>query len=364
MLNQFTVIENNVNKRPDVILFVNGIPLVVIELINPADENATVNSAFKQFQTYKQAIPHLFCYNGFVVISDGLEAKAGTISSGFTRFMAWKTEDGKIEASALIGQLETLVNGMLGRNTLLDLIRHFIVFEKSKKEDKETGIVTIETVKKIAAYHQHYAVNRAVESTLRASGFIKAATVNSCHSQVNERPASYGVPGTESQPLGDKKGGVVWHTQGSGKSLSMVFYTGKIVLAMDNPTIVVITDRNDLDQKKGTIKVVMTSASSDGPEISKHHTTKEQRRALSDRMKNPDDELKLVIFRDMWLTGFDAILRSSPKRLRAKDGGGEGSFDFLRFYEGNRYYCTKYFKNSPAQESPFLRLKSLCIEHN
>ena len=247
--NQFTVIENNVNKRPDVILFVNGLPLVVIELKNPADENATVRSAFKQLQTYKQAIPVLFTYNGFMVISDGLEAKAGTISSGLTRFMAWKTSDGKVEASALIGQLETLIKGMLDKKTLLDLIRHFIVFEKSKKEDRKTGIITIETIKKMASYHQHYAVNRAMESTLRASGYSATKAKKSDGPMLTESPASYGLTGVDSQPVGDRKGGVVWHTQGSGKSLSMVFYTGKIVLAMENPTVVVITDRNDLDDQ-------------------------------------------------------------------------------------------------------------------
>jgi len=249
VLNQFTVIENNVNKRPDIVLFVNGLPLVVIELKNPADENATVHSAFKQIQTYKQTIPRLFAYNGFIIISDGLDAKAGTISAGFSRFMAWKTADGKVEASPLIGQLETLIRGMLCRATLLDLIRHFVVFEKSKKEDKVTNQITIETVKKIAAYHQYYAVNRAVESTLRASGYASGKSVSPDCLMVMETPASYGVPGTESQPIGDRKGGVVWHTQGSGKSLSMVFYTGKIVLALDNPTLVVITDRNDLDDQ-------------------------------------------------------------------------------------------------------------------
>jgi len=249
VINQYTVVENNNNKRPDIILFVNGIPLVVIELKNPADENATIHSAFKQIQTYKQAIPRLFTYNGVVVISDGLEAKAGTISAGFTRFMAWKSSDGKIEASPLIGQLETLIKGMLNKETLLDLIRHFIVFEKSKKEDKQTGLITIQTVKKLAAYHQYYAVNRAVESTLRASGYTAKQLVESIENRVMESPESYGVPGVKSQPVGDKKAGVVWHTQGSGKSLSMVFYAGKIVLAMDNPTIVVITDRNDLDDQ-------------------------------------------------------------------------------------------------------------------
>jgi type I restriction enzyme R subunit len=245
--NQFTVVENNNNKRPDVILFVNGIPLVVIELKNAADENATIHSAFKQIETYKTIIPSLFTYNGFVVISDGLEAKAGSISAGFSRFMAWKSADGKAEASHLVSQLETLILGMLNKETLIDLIRHFIVFEKSKREDSETGIITITTVKKLAAYHQYYAVNRAVESTLRASGFsIEKETPLS---MVMESPERYGVPGVKKQPIGDRKGGVVWHTQGSGKSLSMVFYTGKIVLAMDNPTIVVITDRNDLDDQ-------------------------------------------------------------------------------------------------------------------
>jgi len=249
--NQFTVIENGNNKRPDVILFVNGIPLVVIELKNPADENATVKSAFKQLQTYKQAIPALFTYNGFMVISDGLEAKAGSLSADWSRFMAWKSADGKEEASNLVSQLETLINGMLNKETLLDLIRHFIVFEKSKKEDSKTGIVSISTVKKLAAYHQYYAVNRAVESALRASGYGSSPFDRSGGEDcvVMEDPVSYGVAGVKSQPKGDRKGGVVWHTQGSGKSLSMVFFTGKIVLVLDNPTILVITDRNDLDDQ-------------------------------------------------------------------------------------------------------------------
>lgn len=218
--NQFTVVENNINKRPDVILFVNGIPLVVIELKNAVDENATIRTAFKQIQTYKQAIPNLFTYNGFIVISDGLEAKAGTVSSGYSRFMSWKSVDGKKEASHLVSELETLIKGMLNKKTLLDLIRHFIVFEKTKREDLKTNLTVIETTKKLAAYHQYYAVNKAVENTILASS-----------------------------ENGSRKGGVVWHTQGSGKSLSMVFYTGKIVLTLDNPTILVITDRNDLDDQ-------------------------------------------------------------------------------------------------------------------
>lgn len=245
--NQYTIIEDGNNKRPDVLLFINGIPLVVLELKNAADENASVKSAFRQIETYKATIPSLFTYNAFSVISDGLQAKAGTVSSGMSRFMAWKSANGKEEASNLVSQLETLINGMLNKETLIDLIRHFIVFEKSKKEDPKTGITTISTIKKLAAYHQYYAVNRAIESTLRASGYH--ANGESPKSMALESPESYGVPGVKAQPLGDRKGGVVWHTQGSGKSLSMVFYTGKIVQALDNPTVVIITDRNDLDDQ-------------------------------------------------------------------------------------------------------------------
>jgi len=228
--------------------------------------------AFKQIETYKALIPTLFTYNGFVVISDGLEAKAGTISSGFSRFMAWKSSDGQVEASHLVSQLETLIEGMLNKETLIDLMRHFIVFEKTKKEDPVTGIITMNTVKKMAAYHQYYAVNRAVESTLRAAGYTASSRASlslpsrasgseialvsevledtvSLEGSVRESPESYGLAGVKNQPVGDRKGGVVWHTQGSGKSLSMVFFTGKIVLEMDNPTVVVITDRNDLDDQ-------------------------------------------------------------------------------------------------------------------
>jgi len=240
--NQFTVIENNQNKRPDLVLFVNGMPLVVIELKNAADENATIKSAYLQLETYKQTIPALFASNAMLVISDGLEAKAGSLSAGLSRFMVWKSADGKAEASHLVSQLETLILGMLNKATLLDLLRHFIVFEKSKKEDPQTGVISIGTVKKLAAYHQYYAVNAAVVSTLRAADMHEGL-------RAEQSPASYNLPGVLSQPKGDKKAGVVWHTQGSGKSLSMVFYTGKIVLALDNPTVLVITDRNDLDDQ-------------------------------------------------------------------------------------------------------------------
>lgn len=245
VVNQFTIVENGVNKRPDIILFVNGLPLVVIELKNATDDKTTIQSAFRQIETYKAMISSLFTFNAFSVISDGLEAKAGTISAGLSRFMAWKTTDGISEASKQISQLETLIKGMLQPAVLLDLVRHFVVFEKFKKEDAD-GIVTVQTVKKLAAYHQYYAVNRAVESTKRASGFVSKQTLGNL---VMESPESYGLPGVKNQPAGDRKGGVVWHTQGSGKSLSMVFYTGKIVLALDNPTVLVITDRNDLDDQ-------------------------------------------------------------------------------------------------------------------
>lgn len=166
VVNQYTVIENNNNKRPDILLFVNGIPLVVIELKNAADEKATLRKAFDQIQTYKATIPSLFTYNAVCIISDGHECKAGSISAGFSRFMTWKTTDGKKEASRFIPQLEILLKGMLAPATLLDLVRNFIVFEKTKKEDPITGITQIETVKKLAAYHQYYAVNKAVQSTI------------------------------------------------------------------------------------------------------------------------------------------------------------------------------------------------------
>ena len=218
--NQFTVIENNVQKRPDVILFVNGLPLVVIELKNPADENATVYKAFTQLQNYKASISSLFHYNSVLVASDGFDAISGTISSDLSRFLAWKSSDGSKEDSMTIPQIETLINGMLKKETLLDLIRQFIVFEKSKKEDAETGLTSVVSIKKVSAYHQYFAVNKAVSSTIQSTS-----------------------------EHGDRKAGVVWHTQGSGKSLSMVFYTGKVVLALNNPTIVVITDRNDLDDQ-------------------------------------------------------------------------------------------------------------------
>lgn len=244
VVNQYTIIENGRNKRPDLILFVNGLPLVVIELKNAASEDATLQSAFRQIETYKEAIPSLFTYNALIVISDGLEARAGSLSAGFSRMMAWKSADGKAEASHLVSQLEVLIQGMLNKETLLDLVRSFTVFEKTKTEDPKTRITTIKTVKKVAAYHQYYAVNKAIESTIRATGI-------NAHGEgmASEPPAAYGLRDVNEQSVGDHKAGVVWHTQGSGKSLSMVFYVGKVVRILNNPTIVVITDRNDLDDQ-------------------------------------------------------------------------------------------------------------------
>ena len=214
-VNQFTIIEDRNNRRPDIILFVNGLPLVIIELKNPADENATIWSAFNQFETYKQQIPSVFRFNNILVISDGLEARAGTITSNKERFTPWKTIEGE-KNSKYAPQLEILIKGMLNKEVLLDLIKHFIIFDIDK--DKKAGTVKIS--KKIAAYHQYHAVNKAVESTVKAT-------------------------------KKDKRAGIVWHTQGSGKSLIMVFYAGKLVLQpeMENPTIILLTDRNDLDDQ-------------------------------------------------------------------------------------------------------------------
>lgn len=216
---QVTITEGGHQKRPDLLLFVNGIPLILIELKNAADANATLRTAYEQIKTYKSQIPSLFVYNAFCIISDGLEARTGSISADFSRYMAWRSSDGQVEDSRATPQLETLIRGMLRPSVLLDLLRSFIIFEQSRREDAQ-GITTIQTVKKLAAYHQYYAVNKAIERTLRAS-----------------------------EESGDKKGGVIWHTQGSGKSLSMLFYAGKIILALRNPTLVILTDRNDLDDQ-------------------------------------------------------------------------------------------------------------------
>lgn len=209
-VNQYSVIEQNRSRRADIVLFVNGLPLVLIELKNPADEEATLKTAYDQIQTYKAEIPSLLKYNEIIIATDGSDAKAGTLTSPWEWMLPWKTIDGENKAPDALPQLEVILQGMCNKKVLLDLIQNFTVFEKEEKGTK----------KKIAAYHQYHAVNKAVLSTIKASG-----------------------------PKGDKRCGVVWHTQGSGKSLSMVFFTGKVVLSMDNPTIVVLTDRNDLDDQ-------------------------------------------------------------------------------------------------------------------
>ena len=212
-VNQFTVVENQHERRPDVVLFINGLPVAVIELKNAADENATIWSAFNQLQTYKRQIPSLFAFNEALVVSDGVEARIGTLTADREWFMPWRTIEGEELADNRLPQLQVVIEGVFEKRRFLDLIRHFIVFE-----DVGGGVL----IKKMAGYHQYHAVNLALDSTVRAAG-----------------------------TGGDKRVGVVWHTQGSGKSLTMAFYAGRVVLhpAMENPTLVVITDRNDLDDQ-------------------------------------------------------------------------------------------------------------------
>ncbi|HEU6449661.1 MAG TPA: type I restriction endonuclease subunit R [Verrucomicrobiae bacterium] len=246
-VNQFTVEEGHFNRRADVVVFVNGIPLAVLELKNITDAQATIRKAFEQFQTYKAQIPSLFHSNALLVISDGHQAKLGTITSDWDRFMVWRTITGKELAPIGSLQLDTLLRGVFDKHRLLDLIRNFIVFE----DDGE------KVIKKLAGYHQFHAVNKAIETTLRAAGVAGnqlsgSSGRESAHSnsgagnQSRLTSAATGDKGT-----GDRRAGVIWHTQGSGKSLSMVFYAGKIIQhpAMENPTIVMLTDRNDLDDQ-------------------------------------------------------------------------------------------------------------------
>ena len=211
-VNQFTVIERS-DRRPDIVLFINGLPLAVIELKNPADEKATVLTAFRQIQTYKQEIPTLFTYNEAIVISDGLEARIGSLTADMEWFLPWRTIEGEDEAPSTDLELQVLIKGIFEKRRFLSYLEHFIVFEETEGD-------TI--AKKIAGYHQFHAVKKAVDATVQAS-----------------------------HPEGDKQCGVVWHTQGSGKSLTMAFYAGSIIQnpQMKNPTLVVITDRNDLDDQ-------------------------------------------------------------------------------------------------------------------
>lgn len=212
-VNQFTVIEERHERRLDVVLFVNGLPLAAIELKNAAGEDATIWSAFNQLDTYKKQIPSMFIFNEALVISDGVDARIGTITSDRERFAPWRTIKGEILAEASMPRIQVMLEGVFEKRRFLDLIRHFIVFE-----DVGGGVL----VKKMAGYHQYHAVNTALRATITAAG-----------------------------ECGDRRVGVVWHTQGSGKSLTMAFYAGRIVLdeSMRNPTLVVITDRNDLDDQ-------------------------------------------------------------------------------------------------------------------
>jgi type I restriction enzyme R subunit len=209
VVNQFTVVENHHNRRPDIVVFLNGLPVGVIELKNPSDETTDIWSAFRQLQTYKEQIPALFATNEVLVISDGIEGKIGSLSADRERFMSWRTIEGEDREASSVERIEVLIRGVFEKKRFLSFIRHFVIFEETR-----------ETIKKIAGYHQFHAVNKAVETTVAAS-----------------------------RSTGDRRAGVVWHTQGSGKSLTMVFYTGRIVLHpdMENPTIIVLTDRNDLD---------------------------------------------------------------------------------------------------------------------
>ncbi|HFD1813120.1 TPA: type I restriction endonuclease subunit R [Enterococcus faecium] len=223
VVNQFTIIENE-ERRPDLIVFVNGLPLVVIELKSASDENVGIDGAFNQIQTYKRDIPSLFNYNTFCIISDGINAKAGTITSNEEWFMNWRTVDGDNIAPLSQPQYEVLLNGMFHKERLLDIIKNFILFQESKEPEKDIDGKKIgdkkSIIKILAAYHQYFAVKKAIEKTKEAT-----------------------------KEDGDRKIGVIWHTQGSGKSFSMVFYTGGLVRELNNPTIVVITDRNDLDDQ-------------------------------------------------------------------------------------------------------------------
>ena len=211
-VNQFTVIEGGRNRRPDVVVFINGLPIAVIELKNPSDENATSDDAYNQLQTYKEEIPSLFRTNELLVTSDGLWAYVGSLTANIERFMTWRTVDGETIVPTNMPKLETLINGMFDKSRLLSLLRSFMVFENTGSD----------LIKKIAGYHQFHAVHKAVECTISATG-----------------------------DSGNKRVGVIWHTQGSGKSLLMAFYAGEIIAhpQMENPTLVVLTDRNDLDNQ-------------------------------------------------------------------------------------------------------------------
>lgn len=194
--NQLTITHDSPKgkskRRPDLILYINGLPLVVIELKKATDANVTIQGAYNQIQTYQAQIHQLFTYNAFCVVSDGLEAKAGKLSADFSRYMAWKTKTGDTEAHRHEPQLNVLIQGLLNPVTLLNMVRHFIVFEASKTEDKN-GIITISNIKKMAAYHQYYAVNKAVLSTIRASSKIVMRMTPQKIILATKKQASFGI---------------------------------------------------------------------------------------------------------------------------------------------------------------------------
>jgi type I restriction enzyme, R subunit len=233
-VNQFTVADGQHTRRPDVVVFVNGLPLAVIELKNAVDENATVWSAHQQLQTYQAQIPALFSTNAVLVASDGVQSRIGALGAGREWFKPWRTITGHQDAPLNLPELQVMLEGVFERHRFLTLVRHFLVFE-----DAGGGAIT----KKMAGYHQFHAVNVAVDETLRAAQKASAG-------RVSEQRGRYQVSPPGGEP-GDRRVGVVWHTQGSGKSLTMAFYAGRVVLhpSMENPTIVVLTDRNDLDDQ-------------------------------------------------------------------------------------------------------------------
>ena len=240
-VNQFTVIEgqhrSEHNRRPDIVVFVNGLPLAVIELKNAADEDATIWSAFNQLQTYKEEIGSLFHYNEVLVVSDGSNARIGSLTANQEWFKVWRTIDGTGDAPKTALELDVLVRGVFEPRRFLDLLEHFIVFEEDTDSDRLHKI--------IAGYHQFHAVNAAVEETVRASGMADANVAR------EKEAGAYWAGRMHGGKPGDRRAGVVWHTQGSGKSFSMLFYAARVVRhpAMQNPTLVVLTDRNDLDDQ-------------------------------------------------------------------------------------------------------------------
>ena len=237
VVNQFTVIEAQHNRRPDLVVFVNGLPLAIVELKNAADENATIWSAYSQLQTYKAEIPSLLRYNELLIVSDGLQARIGSLTANQEWVKVWRTVDGEADAPKAALELETLIRGVFEKRRFLDLLQHFIVFEEDTDSDRLHKI--------IAGYHQFHAVNAAVEETVRASGML-------ADPETAELPdGHYWAGRMHGGKAGDRRAGVVWHTQGSGKSFSMLFYAARVVRhpAMQNPTLVVLTDRNDLDDQ-------------------------------------------------------------------------------------------------------------------